>query len=74
MRTEHIFVICIRMKADVSHKYKWFKSLCSFSTDSSKAVPLLQFFFVSESTVVSYVAFLLPLFVSYLSFVWCCAS
>ena len=41
-----------------------------FSTDCSKAVPLLQFFFVCAS-VVSYVAFVLSLFVSHLSFIWC---
>ena len=42
----------------------------SFSTDRSKAVPLLQFFFVCAS-VVSQVTFVLPLFVLYLSFFWC---
>ena len=42
----------------------------SFSTDCSKAVPLLQFFFVGAS-VASYMAFVLPLSVPHLSFFWC---
>ena len=40
-----------------------------FSHDRSKAAPLLQFFiFVS---LISYVAFVVPLFVPNLSFLWC---
>ena len=49
----------------------------SFSTEHSKAVPLLQFFFVF-ALVGSYVAFVLSLFVPHLFFFWCprknCAS
>ena len=41
----------------------------SFPTGHSKTVPLLQFFFVCAS-VVSYVAFVLSLFVPHLSFFW----
>ena len=40
----------------------------SFPSDRSKAVPLLQFFFACAS-VVSFVAFVLPLFVLHLSFI-----
>ena len=41
-----------------------------FPTDHSKAILLLQFFFVSAS-VVSNVAFVLSLFVPHLPFFWC---
>ena len=40
----------------------------SFPTDHSKAVPLLQFFFVYDY-VISYVAFVVT--VPHLYFVWC---
>ena len=40
------------------------------STDCSKAVPLLQFFILCAS-MVSYVTFILSLFVPQLSFFWC---
>ena len=43
--------------------------LCSFPTDHSNAVPLLPFFFVYASEI-SYVAFLLSLFVPPLSSFW----
>ena len=47
------------------------KSLSSFfSTDLSKELSLLQFCFVCAS-MVSYVAFVLSLFVPHLSFFWC---
>ena len=70
MRTEHIFVIwsCIRIKGEVSSEKNWFKSPphpstpSSFPSDPSRAFPLLQDFFVCAS-VVSYVVFLLSLFV-----------
>ena len=42
----------------------------SFLTDRSKAVSLLQFFFVHAS-VVSYLTCLLALFVHQTSFLWC---
>ena len=41
----------------------------SFHTDSSKAIPLLQFFV--RASLVLYVTFVLSLFVSYLTFFWC---
>ena len=41
-----------------------------FSTDCSKEILLLQFFFVCSS-LVSYVAFVLSLFVLHLSLFWC---
>ena len=41
-----------------------------FTTDRSKAVPLLQFIFVCAS-MVSYEAFVLSLFAPHLSFFWC---
>ena len=45
---------------------------CGTPTDHSKAIPLLRFFFVYEyGSVVSYVAFVLYLFVSHLSYFWC---
>ena len=34
------------MKDEVSREYNWFKSACTISTDCSKAVLLLQFFYV----------------------------
>ena len=43
-------------------------SLSPSVVDMSKMVPLLQFFFVRR---VSYVAFVLSLFVPHLSFFWC---
>ena len=41
----------------------------SFPTDRSKAVPLLQFYVCVS--VISYVVFLVALFVPRLSFLWC---
>ena len=39
----HVIWSCIRTNSEVSHKWNWFKHPSSFSTDRSKAVPLLQF-------------------------------
>ena len=49
MRAEHMFVIwsCIRIKGEVTREKKTGLSpTSSFPTDRSKAVPLLQFFFL----------------------------
>ena len=45
LHIERIFVIwsCIRSKDQVSRNYNWKKSLSSFPTGLSKAVPELQF-------------------------------
>ena len=51
-------------------KKKKKKNSRKFSTGFSKAVPLLQFFFVRVA-VVSYVMFVLSLFVPHLSVFWC---
>ena len=58
---------------EVSREYNWFNappSLSSFPTEFPKVVPLLLFLFVFAS-VVSYVAFVLSLFVHHRSFFWC---
>ena len=75
----HMFVIwrCIIIKGEVSREYNWFKppppSLPSnFPPDCSKAVRLLQFVFVyMYASVVSYVVFVLSLFVPHFSFFLC---
>ena len=54
----------------VSREEKWFQSHSNSLTDSSNAVPLLHFFLACAS-VVSYVVFVLSLYVPHLSFFWC---
>ena len=56
---------------DLREKKNWFKPSSSFCTDRSNAVFLLQFFYVYSVSVVSYVAFVLSLFVPHLFFFWC---
>ena len=72
MQTEHIFVIwrCLRIKDEVRTSKPGLRLQKNVSTDlRSMAVPLLQFFFVCAS-VISYVAFVLSLFVPQLFFCW----
>ena len=52
MRTEHMFVIWSYIRINPTS---------SFSTDRSKAVPLLQFFYI-RALLISYVVFAFPLF------------
>ena len=60
-----------RVKGDVSRELNWFTfPVVFFSTDRSKAAPLLQFFFVCVS-MGSCVAVVLSLFVPHLSFFLC---
>ena len=70
MRTEHMFVIwsCIRTGLSTSCPSPY---LHSIFTDSFKAVPLLQFFFVVYRWFHNYVAFVLSLFAPHLSLFWC---
>ena len=67
MQPEYIFVLGSCIEIEVARLYNWFKSYSSLPTDYSKAVPLLQFFFVCTS-VVSYVTFALSIFFPYFSF------
>ena len=72
-QTAHMFIIktCIRIKGAICVNKA---DLSCFSTDLSKAIPLLQFSFVCAS-LVSFAAFVLSLFVShYLSCFWCLGS
>ena len=72
MGNECKFVIwsCIRIRGEVLRDSNWFKPVSSFLTNRSKAVPLVQFFFVRVSAVL-YVAFVLSLCVLHLYFSWC---
>ena len=71
MWTEYMFVILsyILIKGEVSRAQIWFNlstlTVSSISSDRSKAVPLLQFFFLCAS-VAAYVAFVLILIVPHL--------
>ena len=69
MRTEHIFVTwsCIRINDEASSHKNRFNSTSSFSTDYSKAVSLLQFFFVCAN-VISYMTFFFFFFFFFFTF------
>ena len=81
MWTEHIFAIWILelhqnhpipslRTQPPPHTHTHIHKHPSFPTDRSKAIPLLQFFFVCVS-VMLYVAFVVSLFVPHLSFPFC---
>ena len=82
MRTELIFVIlcCIRIKDEVLHEYNWFKphtphpcALPVFLVTVSHVVNLVQFVFMC-AYLVSFVAFVLSIYILDLFFFWSLGS